>query len=215
MSGEREAKMREKLHELTCVERAHWQAGQYHIAGMDEAGRGPLAGPVVAACVIMPVDDLILGVNDSKKLSEKRREALYELIVEKAVEYRTGIVWQDEIDEINILNAAKKAFMTALNAMSTVPDHVYVDAVKIDSPYPCTPVIKGDAKVYAIAAASIIAKVTRDRIMREYAGQYPEYAFDRHKGYGTAAHYQAIEQYGVLDIHRKTFLKNFVHVKEI
>ncbi len=207
--SEREKKQRMKLRELTYVERAHWLKGEYLIAGIDEAGRGPLAGPVVAACVIMPREGLIMGVNDSKQLTEKQRGELYCLIAERAVEYKTGIVWQDEIDDINILNAARKAFMLALGAMETRPDHVYTDSMELNTDLPYTSMVKADTKVYAVAAASIIAKVTRDNIMREYGEKYPEYAFESHKGYGTKAHYEAIKKYGVLEIHRKSFLKNF------
>jgi len=203
----REDKMREKLAIMTEIERTHWKGGVRYVAGIDEAGRGPLAGPVVAACVIMPEDDLILGVDDSKKLSERRREKLYAEIVDKAIDYAVCVIDEKVIDEINILNAARKAFAGALKGLSAVPGCVYTDAMELDTDVPCTPLIKGDARMYTIAAASIIAKVTRDRIMYEYDKQYPEYCFAANKGYGTKAHYEAIREYGILDIHRRTFLK--------
>jgi ribonuclease HII len=199
--------MRQRLQYLTELERKHWSAGEYGIAGIDEAGRGPLAGPVVAACVIMPREPLILGVDDSKKLTEKRREELFERVMGCCAAHAVGIVDEKTVDEINILNAARRAFMIALNGIGRMPDHVYTDAMPLEAECPCTPLVKGDARMYTIAAASIVAKVTRDRIMIDYAGQYPEYGFERHKGYATKAHYEAIEKYGVLDIHRKSFLK--------
>ncbi|WP_066647593.1 ribonuclease HII [Christensenella timonensis] len=208
--GKREERQREKLAVMTEYEKLHWTQGQYLIAGIDEAGRGPLAGPVVAACVIMPKDDLIWGIDDSKKISEKRREALYEVIIEKAVDYSVSVIDNKTIDEINILNAARLAFEDALASLHVRPEHVYTDAMTIKTDIPYTPLVKGDAKVYTIAAASILAKVTRDRIMREYDAQYPQYLFARHKGYGTQAHYEAIREYGILDIHRKTFLKKIL-----
>ncbi len=208
--GKREEKQKEKLVVMTEYEKFHWAKGQYLIAGIDEAGRGPLAGPVVAACVIMPKDDLILGIDDSKKISEKRREALYELIVEKAVDYSISVVDNNIIDEINILNAARMAFKNALNGLHVRPEHVYTDAMNLETEIPYTSLIKGDAKVYTIAAASILAKVTRDAIMRRYDEEYPQYLFAKHKGYGTKAHYDAIREYGILDIHRKTFLKKIL-----
>lgn len=208
--GKREEAQREKLELLTSYERFHWEQQQM-IAGIDEAGRGPLAGPVVAACVVMPADDLILGIDDSKKISEKRREALYDIITEKAVDWSVGIVDHKVIDEINILNAARLSFEKALRGLkSVVPDHVYTDAMDIKTEIPYTSLIKGDAKVYTIAAASIIAKVTRDRMMRQYDEQYPEYLFAKHKGYGTKVHYEAIRKYGILEIHRKTFLRKIL-----
>jgi len=206
----REQKQRERLLLMTEYERRHWEAGETFVAGLDEAGRGPLAGPVVAACVIMPHDDLVLGINDSKQIAEKRREELYALIVEKAVEWNVGVVDEKEIDRINILNAAHKAFLGALAGMKTRPHHVYTDAMALEPEIPHTPVIKGDQKLYTIAAASIVAKVTRDAIMREYDKVYPEYGFAQHKGYGTRQHYEAIHKFGVLDIHRKTFLKKIL-----
>lgn len=207
--GKREDAQREKLNRMTEYERIHWERVEM-VAGIDEAGRGPLAGPVVAACVIMPKDDLVLGIDDSKKISEKRREALYDIIREKAVDCSVSVIDHETIDRINILRAARLAFETALRGLKTRPDHVYTDAMDIETDIPCTPLVKGDAKVYTIAAASIVAKVTRDRIMREYDKQYPQYLFAQHKGYGTKAHYDAIREYGILDIHRKTFLRKLL-----
>ena len=207
--GKREDAWREKLQIMTSYERPHWERGEL-VAGIDEAGRGPLAGPVVAACVIMPPNDLILGIDDSKKVSEKRREELYDIILKKAVDCSVSIVDNHVIDEINILNAARRAVENALCGLKTHPQHVYTDAMDIRTDIPCTPLIKGDARLYTIASASIVAKVTRDRIMREYDGQYPEYLFAKHKGYGTKAHYDAIRTYGILDIHRKTFLRKLL-----
>ncbi|MEA4853576.1 MAG: ribonuclease HII [Christensenella sp.] len=208
--GKREEKQREKLFLMTEYEKQHWQRKEYLIAGLDEAGRGPLAGPVVAACVIMPHDDLILGIDDSKKLSEKRREFLYDLILEKAVDYSIGVVDNKTIDEINILNAARKAFQMALDGLVVRPDFVYTDAMRIQTDLPYLSLVKGDAKVYTIAAASIVAKVTRDRMMLEYDKKYPEYYFAKHKGYGTKLHYEAIQKYGILEIHRRSFLKKIL-----
>ena len=182
------------------------------ICGIDEAGRGPLAGPVVVASVIMPENSMIEGVNDSKKISEKKREKLYDQILEEAISYGVGIIGQDEIDEINILNATKKALTLSLKELTTKPDLIIVDALThIDTMgIPYESIIKGDAKCYSIASASIIAKVTRDRIMREWDSVYPEYGFIQHKGYGTAKHISAIKEYGLCPIHRKSFTKNFI-----
>ena len=187
--------------------------GFQYICGIDEAGRGPLAGPVVVASVIMPVDSMIEGVNDSKKVSEKKREKIYEQILEEAISYGVAIIGQDEIDEINILNATKKGLTISLQELTKKPDLILVDALNgIDTMgIPYDSIIKGDAKCYSIAAASIIAKVTRDRIMCEWDKIYPEYGFEKHKGYGTAAHIAAIREYGLCPIHRRSFTKNFVN----
>ncbi len=183
-----------------------------YICGIDEAGRGPLAGPVVVASVIMPRDSMIEGVNDSKKVSEKKREKLYTQILEEAISCGIGIIDQNEIDEINILEATKKALTTSIEELEVRPDLILVDALNhIDTKgIPYEPIVKGDAKVYSIAAASIIAKVTRDRIMRQWDEIYPQYEFKRHKGYGTSAHINAIKEYGLCPLHRKSFTKNFV-----
>ena len=184
-----------------------------YIAGIDEAGRGPLAGPVVVGVVIMPEDSMIEGVNDSKKVSEKKREKLYDQITSEAISWGVGIIDQEEIDEINILNATKKAVTMAISKLETKPDLILVDALTgIDTlGIPYESIIKGDAKEYSIAAASIIAKVTRDRIMRKWDEIYPEYGFAGHKGYGTAAHIKAIKEHGPCVLHRKSFIKNFTN----
>lgn len=186
--------------------------GLKFIAGIDEAGRGPLAGPVVVGCVILPENSFIEGVNDSKKISEKKREILYDEITNEAIAWSVGIVDQGEIDEINILNATKKALTIAIQNLEVKPERILVDALEhIDTcGIPYTSIIKGDAKNYSIAAASIIAKVTRDRIMYEWDKVYPEYGFASHKGYGTAKHIQAIKENGICMLHRKSFVKNII-----
>ena len=202
----------ERLNKLKEFEKKLHDEGIKYIAGIDEAGRGPLAGPVVIGCVIMPQDSFIEYVNDSKKVSETKREMLYEKITDEAIAWSTGIVWQNEIDEINILNATKKALTMAIDNLKVKPDKIVVDALdKIETRgIPYISVIKGDAKIYSISVASIIAKVTRDRIMREYDEIYPEYGFSGHKGYGTAKHIQAIKEYGICPLHRRSFVKNFI-----
>ena len=182
------------------------------ICGIDEAGRGPLAGPVVVAGVIMPKDSMIEGVNDSKKVSEKKREKLYDLIIEEAISYSVAIIGQDVIDDINILNATKSGVTQVVDGLDVKPDLIVVDALTgINTRgIPYEPIIKGDAKCYNIAAASILAKVTRDRIMRQWDEVYPQYGFISHKGYGTAKHIAAIKEYGLCPIHRRTFTKKFV-----
>ena len=184
-----------------------------YICGIDEAGRGPLAGPVVVGAVILPKDSFIEGINDSKKISEKKREQIYETIIKEAISYGVGIVSQDQIDDMNILNATKLALTMALKELDVKPDLIMVDALnKIDTlGIPYISMIKGDAKVYSIAAASIIAKVTRDRMMAEWDKIYPAYGFAKHKGYGTAFHIEAIKENGPCIIHRKTFIKNFIN----
>ena len=182
------------------------------IAGIDEAGRGPLAGPVVVGVVILPKESMIEGVNDSKKVSEKKREKIYEEITKTAIDWSVGIADQNEIDDINILQATKLALKRAIEGLKTKPDLILVDALtNIDTlGIPYKSIIKGDAKEYSIAAASIIAKVTRDRMMYEYDQIYPQYGFAGHKGYGTAKHIAAIKEYGPCILHRKTFIKNFM-----
>ena len=204
-------KEEERLIKLKEMEKDFYDRGVNYIAGIDEAGRGPLAGPVVVACVLLPKASMIEGVNDSKKVSENKREKLYDLIIQEAISYGVGIVYQEEIDEINILQATKKALTMAVTQMETKPNIIIVDALNgIDTlGIPYKSIIKGDAKCYSIAAASIIAKVTRDRIMREWDKVYPEYGFAAHKGYGTAKHIAAIKEYGPCPIHRRTFIKNF------
>ena len=205
-------KEEERLKLLKEIEENLYEQGCNSICGIDEAGRGPIAGPVVVAAVIMPRDSMIEGVNDSKKVSEKKREALYEQILQEAISYGIGIIDQKEIDNINILNATKKGLTTAVQALTVRPDRIIVDALEhIDTCHiPYTSIIKGDAKCYSIAAASIIAKVTRDRIMRQWDEIYPQYGFAKHKGYGTKAHIEAIKEYGLTPIHRLSFVKNII-----
>ncbi len=181
------------------------------ICGIDEAGRGPLAGPVVAGAVVLPKDCEILYLNDSKKLSAKRREELFEEIKEKAVSYGIGVSSPARIDEINILQATYEAMTHAVEDLDVFPDLLLNDAVVIKQlPIKQVGIIKGDARSVSIAAASIMAKVTRDRMMVEYADVFPEYGFEGHKGYGSAAHIAALKKYGPCPIHRQTFIKNFV-----
>ena len=184
------------------------------IAGIDEAGRGPLAGPVVVGIAILPQNSMIEGVNDSKKVSEKKREKLYELITNEAIAWNVGIADQNEIDDINILNATKLALTRAIEGLEIKPDLILVDALtKIDTKgIPYKSIVKGDAKEYSIAAASIIAKVTRDRMMRQYDEIYPQYGFIKHKEYGTKMHMDAIREYGLTPIHRKSFTKNLTKI---
>ena len=190
-------------------EREYEQYG--YICGIDEAGRGPLAGPVVAASVILPKDCDILYINDSKQLSQKKRDELFDIIKEKAVSYGVGIVGSERIDEINILNATYEAMRDAIDNMKVKPDILLNDAVTIKGVnIKQVPIIKGDAKSISIAAASIIAKVTRDRIMEEYDKIYPEYGFAKHKGYGCKTHIDTIKEIGPCPIHRKSFIGNFV-----
>lgn len=181
------------------------------ICGVDEAGRGPLCGPVAAAAVIMPKGLIVDGVNDSKKLSEKKREELFEIIIEKAIAY--SVVFQDErvIDEINILNATLLAMEQAINNLNPKADFALIDGNKSTGiTTPNKTVVKGDSLSHSIACASILAKVSRDRLLMEYDAKYPQYGFKSHKGYGTKAHYEAIEKYGILPIHRKSFLKKYL-----
>lgn len=205
-------KEEERLINLKEIEKEFFDKGFEYIAGIDEAGRGPLAGPVVVASVIMPKDSMIEGVNDSKKISEKKREKLYDIILDEAISYGIGIIYQDEIDKINILQATKKCLTEAVEQMKIKPNLIMVDALTgIDTlGIPYKSIIKGDAKCYSISAASIIAKVTRDRIMREWDKVYPEYGFASHKGYGTAKHIAALKEYGPCEIHRRSFIKHFV-----
>ena len=205
-------KEEERLKALKQQENELRKKGFNKICGIDEAGRGPLAGPVVVASVIMPADSMIEGVNDSKKVSEKKREILYDKIIEQAISYGVAIIGQDEIDEINILNATKKGLTISLQELTVRPDLILVDALEhIDTiGIPYESIIKGDAKCYSISCASIIAKVTRDRIMREWDKVYPKYNFAQHKGYGTAKHIEAIKQYGLCPIHRRSFTKNII-----
>lgn len=206
---ERLEKERERLSRMRVYEEKYEHVGL--ICGVDEAGRGPLAGPVVAGAVILPPDCEILYLNDSKQLSAKKREVLYDEIYQKAVAAGVGIVGPERIDEINILQATYEAMRQAVASLGVVPQILLNDAVTIpDMIIPQVPIIKGDAKSLSIAAASVIAKVTRDRIMCEYDREMPQYGFASHKGYGSAAHMEAIRRYGPSRIHRKSFLKNIV-----
>ena len=200
----------ERLTKLKEIEKELYEKGFDSICGIDEAGRGPLAGPVVVAGVIMPRDSMIEGINDSKKVSEKKREKLYDIILEEAISYSVAIIGQDIIDKINILNATKQGVTEVVDGLDIKPDLILVDALEHINTrgIPYEPIIKGDAKCYNIAAASIIAKVTRDRIMREWDEIYPQYGFINHKGYGTAKHMAAIREYGLCPIHRRSFIKN-------
>ena len=181
------------------------------ICGIDEAGRGPLAGPVVAGAAILPKDLTILYLNDSKKLSEKRREELFLEVKEKAVSWSIGIATPERIDEINILQATYEAMREAIGGLNVIPNILFNDAVTIPGvEIRQIPIIKGDAKSVSIAAASVLAKVTRDHMMVEYDKLFPEYGFAKHKGYGTAAHIAAIKEFGPTPIHRRTFIKNFL-----
>lgn len=180
------------------------------IAGVDEAGRGPLAGPVACAAVIMPMDDIIDGVDDSKKLSPKKREQLYDIIIAKAISYSVVMIEPKIIDEINILQAVRFGMTRAIKGLSIKPEIVLIDGVnKLDIDEPYHSIIRGDSLSYNIAAASIIAKVTRDRLMQEYDKDYPLYNFSAHKGYGTKEHIDALMKFGCCPIHRKSFIKNF------
>ena len=186
------------------------------IAGVDEAGRGPLAGPVAVAIAIMPLeqDKIIEGVNDSKKLTEKKRDALYEQIINTAISYHIEFVDENTIDTINILNATKLGMIKCINEISVRPDIVLIDAVKLDADVPTKSIIKGDALSYSIACASILAKVSRDRLMLELDKKYPQYNLQKHKGYGTKEHIENLKKYGPSPIHRKSFIGHFVDVEK-
>ena len=185
--------------------------GFKYVCGVDEAGRGPLAGPVFAAAVILPEDLEIEGLNDSKKISEKKREQLFEIIKEKAVAYSVAFATVEEIEQFNILEATYLAMNRAIEGLNIPADYALVDGNRVprNIKIPCETVIKGDAKSCSISAASILAKVSRDRLLLEYDEQYPEYEFKKHKGYGTAAHYEAVKKYGLCPVHRPSFFKKF------
>ena len=194
-----------QLIDLLAFEKELYKEGYEYICGTDEAGRGPLAGPVVAAAVILPKNMLIEGVNDSKQLTEKKREELFDVIMEKALAVGIAFVDNKKIDEINILEASRLAMMEAIKKLKIKPDYVLSDCMKMDIGIPVKPIVKGDALSINIAAASIIAKVTRDRYMDEMDLKYPNYGFKGHKGYPTKSHIEAIEKYGITEIHRRTF----------
>ena len=201
----------ERLELINTFENEGYEKGYKYIGGIDEAGRGPLAGPVVAAVVVFKQGTKIEGINDSKKLSESKREELFDIIKNEALDYGIGIVQREEIDEYNILNATYMAMKKALNCLKQTPDYLLVDAAHVpDIDIEQKSIIKGDSKSISIAAASILAKVTRDHIMYEYDKIYPEYGFESHKGYGTDKHYQAIREHGITPIHRRSFLKNIL-----
>ena len=191
--------------DLLDYERELYKDNIKFIAGVDEVGRGPLCGPVVAAACILKENYYLEGLNDSKKLSEKKRDKLFDILINECVAYGIGIVEPKRIDEINILEASKEAMKIAISNLSVKPEHVLIDAVKLDLDVPSTPIIKGDAKSTSIAAASVIAKVTRDRMMCDLDKEYPEYGFASHKGYPTKKHIEAVKEHGVLDFYRFTF----------
>jgi ribonuclease HII len=208
---EREQMLREKLHQMKQYEEALRKSGVRYATGVDEAGRGPLAGPVVAAAVALPEDFAILGVDDSKRISPKKREALYDLLMDNTLAVGIGVVSNEVIDEINILHATMTAMSKAIQEMSERLDgtsiHALIDGLQCpDTDIPCTALVKGDQKSVSVAAASIVAKVTRDRIMIQYDRLYPGYDLGSNKGYGTRAHYEGLRWLGVTPIHRKTFL---------
>ena len=208
LKGERLEKELNRLEQMWEYEKAHPDCAL--ICGVDEAGRGPLAGPVVAGAAILPKDSRIFYLNDSKKLSEKRREELFVRIKEEAIAWSVGIVGPERIDEINILQATYEAMRQAIGNLSQTPDLLLCDAVTIpEVKIPQISIIKGDAKSLSIAAASVLAKVTRDHMMEGYDKLYPQYGFGKHKGYGTAAHIQAIREFGPCPIHRRTFIRKF------
>lgn len=201
----------ERLTNMLEIEHRLYNKGYINIAGIDEAGRGPLCGPVVAAAVILPKDKKIEGVNDSKKLTEKKREKLYDSIMNEAVAVGVGISDVDVIEEVNILNATKIAMKKAIENLKVKPDYCLIDGNQmLDISINAETVVSGDAKSESIAAASIIAKVTRDRMLINYDKLYPEYGFAKHKGYGTKVHIEAIKKYGLTPIHRPSFCKKFV-----
>jgi ribonuclease HII len=205
-------KLEEEKKRTEIMKEYEYRYAEYtYICGIDEVGRGPLAGPVVAGAVILPKNCDILYLNDSKKLSEKKREELYEIIMDKAIATGIGMVGPKVIDDLNILQATYEAMRIAVKNLKVSPDILLNDAVTIPGiQIKQVPIIKGDAKSVSIAAASIIAKVTRDRLMKEYDELMPQYSFGENKGYGTATHIEALKQYGVTPIHRSTFIKNFI-----
>lgn len=197
--------------DMFLYEKREAAKGACYIGGIDEAGRGPLAGPVVVAGVIMPLDDIVDGVNDSKKLSAKKRDLLFDEIMKKAIDVQIAVIDNETIDKVNILNATKMGMEQCICGFQKV-DVVLIDAVKLDVGVPTLSIVHGDALSYSIAAASIVAKVTRDRLMTEYDKQYPLYCFAKHKGYGTKEHIALLQKYGPCPIHRKTFIGHFVEI---
>lgn len=199
-----------KPEELMTYENQLREKGYRYICGVDEVGRGPLAGPVTCSAVIMDLDDLIVGVNDSKKVSKGKREKLFDVILSKAIAVSTVSYPPEKIDEMNILNATKACMADAITSLDVKPDIVIVDALQLDIPYKTFGIIHGDALSYSIASASIVAKVTRDRYMEEMAKIYPQYDFEHNMGYGTAKHIAALKEFGPTEIHRRSFIGNFV-----
>lgn len=206
---ENKEKIDKLQYEKLCLEK-----GYKYVCGIDEVGRGPLAGPVVTCAVIMDLEKLVEGVDDSKKLSAKKREKLYDEIIANALSYSIQEISEKEIDEINILNATKKCMLNSVNTLSVRPDVLLIDAVKLETDIPQLNVIKGDALSYSIGCASILAKVYRDRLMAKYDEKYPDYKFAKNAGYGTREHIAAIKEKGACPIHRRTFIKNFWDGKE-
>ncbi|WP_077211505.1 ribonuclease HII [Bacillus dakarensis] len=202
---EKKQRAEEKFYQMTAYEREARGEGFQLIAGVDEVGRGPLAGPVVAAAVILPPSFTLLGLDDSKKLTAEKREHFYHYILENAISVGIGIIEAKEIDEINILEATKKAMLSSIRNLEHGPDCLLIDALKLDTPYAERAIIKGDSKSISIAAASVVAKVTRDRMMQEIDKNYPEYLFSKNMGYGTKEHLQALDKYGATPYHRKSF----------
>lgn len=199
-----------KPEELMTYENQLREKGYRYICGVDEVGRGPLAGPVTCSAVIMDLEDLIVGVNDSKKVSKGKREKLFDMILSKAIAVSTVSYPPEKIDEMNILNATKACMADAITSLDVKPDIVIVDALQLDIPYKTFGIIHGDALSYSIASASIVAKVTRDRYMEEMAKIYPQYDFEHNMGYGTAKHIAALKEFGPTEIHRRSFIGNFV-----
>lgn len=202
----KEAALSKQFEEMMAYERKNYQLGKKRIAGIDEVGRGPLAGPVVAAAVILPEDFYLPGINDSKQMSKSMREMLYDKIIEHAICYSIGIIDNNEIDRINIYQATIRAMKQAISRLSPVPDHLLIDAMPLSNmPYTMDSIIKGDEKSISIAAASILAKVTRDKMMLDLHNEFPNYYFNKNQGYGTKDHIKAIEAYGITPFHRQSF----------
>lgn len=200
-----------RLKQLSIYEQQYRENGFVKIGGIDEVGRGPLAGPVIAACVILPDDFLLCGINDSKKIPKKKHEAFYRYITGHCIDHAAGIVEPDVIDSVNILNATKIAMQKAYEAIKTKPDVLFIDHLALEAIPICQlSLTKGDSLSVSIAAASLIAKYIRDKLMKEYAMLYPEYGFDKNAGYGTKDHIDAIRKYGICEIHRKSFVKKFI-----
>lgn len=204
---------RRRIAEMSRYEISARGLGYVHIGGIDEAGRGPLAGPVAASCVVLPQGCFIEQLNDSKKLTAAARDKLFDIIRSEAVDYGIAMVMADEIDRINILNATKKAMLEAVSRLKNKPDYLIIDAVKLPIPVLQLSICKADSLSVSVAAASILAKVTRDRWMEQAHEQYPGYGFDRHKGYGSEEHIEAIRKYGLCPIHRRTFTRQWVDEK--